>query len=157
MGLGHLGFMLPGTWYHMCKSNQFYPNPTWVIVLSLANVDVTSMHIPYGRSWWILRLLKWKTSSMSFLKPFPMLSTCIASMLNNLRWIIARKSMRLNCELWNDCHIHDVRDPLTYLREQWLEEDVFPKVAKGGAFAREALTHAPNNIDTSLVCSWFAL
>ena len=35
-----MGAMLAGVLFHMCKSGQFYPNPTWVIPLKLANIDV---------------------------------------------------------------------------------------------------------------------
>ena len=36
----HLGVALPGTLYHMCKNGQFYPNPTWVILLRSTGIDV---------------------------------------------------------------------------------------------------------------------
>lgn len=36
----HLSVTLARTLYDTCKSGQFYPNPTWVIPLRLAGMDV---------------------------------------------------------------------------------------------------------------------
>lgn len=36
----HLGVSPLGTLFHMCKSGLFYPNPTWVIPLQSAGMDV---------------------------------------------------------------------------------------------------------------------
>jgi hypothetical protein len=36
----YLGVTLAVTPFHMCKSGQFYPDPTWVIPLRLASIDV---------------------------------------------------------------------------------------------------------------------
>ena len=36
----HLGVSLSGTLFHMCKSRQLFPNPTWVILLRYTGIDV---------------------------------------------------------------------------------------------------------------------
>ena len=36
----YLGAILSKTLYHMCKGGQFYSNPTWVILLRFAGMDV---------------------------------------------------------------------------------------------------------------------
>lgn len=64
----HLGVSLPGTLFHMCKSGQFHPNPTWVVPLRSVGMDVeraTSIR----KIMMNPVILSWGTSPMSSLTP----------------------------------------------------------------------------------------
>jgi hypothetical protein len=60
----YLGVTLAGTLFHMCKSGQFYPNPTWVILLRFVDVRRAAS---IWKTWWIPMISRWRTSPMSSL------------------------------------------------------------------------------------------
>ena len=61
----HLGVILVGILFHVCKSGQFYPNPTQVILLQSTSMDVRGW-LQYGRSWSIHMIFNRKTSPIFY-------------------------------------------------------------------------------------------
>lgn len=60
--------LLLGQTFHMCKSGQFYPNPTCVILLG-PWVWMLGGQLQPGRTWWNPMISRWKTSPISSLIP----------------------------------------------------------------------------------------
>lgn len=65
----HLGFTLPGTFFHMCTSGQFYLNPIWVVPMRSMNMDVKKVTLIW-KIMMNLMIYQWKISQMSSLIPF---------------------------------------------------------------------------------------
>lgn len=127
---------------YICKSDQFHPNPTWVILLRSASTDVKRV-----ASIWKLMMNPTNINMEDISNVF--IDTISWYFDANMRYFNAQQLMvfrreeeqAIDCALCDDWNLRTTNPTFTDLRHWWIKEDLFVGVAEH--VGEPAVTAAP--------------